>query len=194
MGDSICVLASGGLDSSVLLSELSRSYRRVYPLFVSCGLRWEHVERFWLDRFLAAIHAPAIQPVHVVSIDLSGTYASHWSVGTQRAPQGTDPRNSDYLPGRNLLLLTQAALFCTLRGIDEVATGHLDHNPHPDGGDEFFEAFERAASIGLGRPFKVLTPFRGIDKSDVIRRAGDAPIALTFTCLDPPGTDHCGTC
>ena len=191
---SVCVLASGGLDSSVVLFEYSKSYDRVFPLFVSCGLRWDRIEQFWLDRFINAIRADSIQPVHVVSIDLGDAHRAHWSVGVQAVPKESDPRDSDYLPARNLLLLTQAALFCQLRGIDAVATGHLQHNPHPDGGDAFFEAFERAASIGLGRPIKVLTPYRRLDKSDVIRRAGGAPLELTFTCLDPRGTDHCGTC
>jgi 7-cyano-7-deazaguanine synthase len=191
----ICVLASGGLDSSVLLTELSRSYQQVFPLFIRCGLRWDDVELTWLERFIAATKITAIESVHVMSVDLSSICASHWSVAGVHVPQGTDTRDSDYLPARNLLLLSCASVFCSHQQIDTVATGHLQHNPHPDGGDAFFESFQKTASIGLGRPLMVLTPYRNLDKSDVIRRAGTAPLELTFTCLNPADMGHhCGTC
>ena len=51
--DAICVLASGGLDSAVLVATLARR-RRVHPLYVRSGLNWEWAERALLARFLAA--------------------------------------------------------------------------------------------------------------------------------------------
>src|SRR5207244_1528048 len=52
----ICVLASGGLDSAVLLGTLARGHA-VHPLYVRCGLAWERAEQRLLARFLAALHA-----------------------------------------------------------------------------------------------------------------------------------------
>ena len=36
--EAVCVLASGGLDSGVLLAELSRDFASVFPLYVRAGL------------------------------------------------------------------------------------------------------------------------------------------------------------
>src|SRR5207245_1971332 len=52
----ICVLASGGLDSAVLLGTLARRHA-VHPLYVRCGLAWERAEQRLLARFLAALRA-----------------------------------------------------------------------------------------------------------------------------------------
>ena len=50
------MLASGGLDSAVLLGTLARRHV-VHPLYVRCGLAWERAEQRLLARFLAAPRA-----------------------------------------------------------------------------------------------------------------------------------------
>jgi len=36
-----------------------------------------------------------------------------------------------YLPGRNIVLLGKAGVFCAAAGISRLAIGTLDHNPFP---------------------------------------------------------------
>src|SRR5690348_1865124 len=64
----VAVLISGGLDSDVLLAEMSMRYKRVIPIYVQQSLRWEKVERYWLARFLKAIRPPSLRPLRVISL------------------------------------------------------------------------------------------------------------------------------
>src|SRR5208337_3628967 len=62
----VAILASGGLDSSVLLAELARKGRHVFPIYVLAGLRWERVEVATLRKFIAALERDNIEPLAVV--------------------------------------------------------------------------------------------------------------------------------
>ena len=46
----MAVLLSGGLDSAVLARRFLAQGRKILPLYVRCGLRWERAELFWLRR------------------------------------------------------------------------------------------------------------------------------------------------
>ena len=61
-------------------------------------------------------------------------------------------------------------------------------------GPEFFRAFEHAVKLGMELPLRVLTPFEGLEKSDVIRKGRALPLELTLTCANPRGSLHCGAC
>ena len=49
MPDRVCVLASGGLHSAVLLAVLARRYE-VHLVYVRCGLTWERAEEIAFAR------------------------------------------------------------------------------------------------------------------------------------------------
>ena len=46
----VAVLASGGLDSAILVAELLRQGRAVHPIYVRFGLAWEPTEEAHLRR------------------------------------------------------------------------------------------------------------------------------------------------
>ena len=41
---------------------------------------------------------------------------------------------------------------------------------------------------------RILTPLRTFKKSDLLHQRSTAPLALTFSCLQPRGRFHCGRC
>ena len=82
----LAVLASGGLDSAVLLGEALRTYPAVFPLYVRTGLHWEPAERDHLDRFLAAVRGPALRPLRVLDLPADDVYGRHWSVTGESVP------------------------------------------------------------------------------------------------------------
>jgi 7-cyano-7-deazaguanine synthase len=53
VANAVAVLASGGLDSAILVAELATEGREVTPIYVRFGLAWEEVEARHLERFLA---------------------------------------------------------------------------------------------------------------------------------------------
>lgn len=188
------MLASGGLDSSVLLAEYARKGRRVFPIYIRAGLRWERAEIATLRKFIAALGRHNIEAVAVLDFPTLDITRDHWSVTGKAVPGFRAALASNYLPGRNLSLLAKAAMFCARNRIGEIAMAPLKSNPFPDARPEFFRAFERAVKLGMELPLRVLTPFEGLEKSCVIRKGRALPLELTLSCANPRGALHCGMC
>lgn len=190
----VAVLASGGLDSSVMLAELARAKRQVFPLYVKAGLTWEGDELKKLRRFIAALGRSNIAPVVVLNLPMNDVAADHWSITGRDVPGYRAEISSNYIPGRNLSLLTKATVFCARNRIGEIAMALLEANPFPDARPEFLRAFEKAAELGTGLPLRITTPFLSIEKEDVIRKGRALPLELTLTCASPVRGRHCGRC
>ena len=189
----IAVLTSGGLDSSVLLAEEARS-AEVYPIYVRCGLAWEDAERNALDLFLHALNNPSVMPVTTLSAPVRAMYGDHWSVGADGVPGAEEPDTSVFLPGRNILLIGLAAVWCSTHNVFRVGIGSLAGNPFPDATPDFFQKFAAALTAGLDHVVEVKAAFRELHKSDVIRRSKNLPLELTLTCMAPLNGLHCGQC
>jgi 7-cyano-7-deazaguanine synthase len=190
----LAVLVSGGLDSAVLLSESLQGRASVYPLYIRCGLFWEAVELDNLRRFLAAVEAPALRPLHVLEMPVRDLYPAHWSLTGEGTPGADTPDEAVFLPGRNVLLLAKAMLWCHLRGVAEIALAPLESNPFPDATPAFFAAFEAAVNCAVGGRVRVLQPYLGLHKVDVLRRGRGLPLELTLSCIRPRDGRHCGAC
>lgn len=178
----------------MLLADISRRASRTYPVYIRAGLKWERAEIAVLRRFIARLGNRKIAPLKVLAMPVSDIDDAHWAVSGRRVPGYRASVVSNYLPGRNLTLLTKAAMFCARERISEIAMAPLESNPFPDARPEFFRAFERAAELGLALKIRVTTPFLGMTKSDVIRRGRALPLVLTLSCANPHGTVHCGAC
>ena len=191
--EKISVLASGGLDSSVLIAKLATD-AEVYPIYVRCGFAWEEMELKGLQSFLDALHNRNVKPTTVLSAPTSVLYGDHWSVTGARVPAADEPDENTYLPGRNILLISLAAIWCSTHGVSRIAIGSLGGNPFPDATPEFFETFARVLSMGLGRKVLIEAPLRGFHKEDLIKQFKDLPLDLTLTCMAPKDGKHCGQC
>jgi 7-cyano-7-deazaguanine synthase len=195
------VLVSGGLDSAVLLAqEAARAGGdAVQPVYVSVGLAWEAAERDALDRLLAAPPlAGRVRPLASLAVEMRDVYAAtHWAV-TGDAPAYHTPDEDVYLPGRNIVLLGKAGVYCAVAGLDRIVLGTLGHNPFADATPGFRAAMARTLSLGLGRPLAIDAPFAEMNKEDVVRRglALGVPFEHTLSCMSPREVRgvHCGTC
>jgi 7-cyano-7-deazaguanine synthase len=190
----IAILASGGLDSSVMLGSIARAGRHVYPVYIRAGLNWETHELATVRRFVRALHSPNIEPITALKLPMSDLAGDHWSMTGRNVPGYKAALTSNYILGRNLTLLTKAAVFCARHQIGEIAMAPLESNPFPDARPEFFRAFARAVELGVGIKLKVRTPFAGLTKADVVRRGAGMPLELTVSCARPKGNIHCGAC
>ncbi|MEW5979428.1 MAG: 7-cyano-7-deazaguanine synthase [Acidobacteriota bacterium] len=193
-GKAVSVLLSGGVDSAVLLALISRRSRLVHPLYVRSGLFWEEAELYWLRRFLQALSAASVQPVATLELPVSDLYNAHWSVTGLSVPDLNSEDEAVYLPGRNLLLLSKASIYCALQGISAITLGPLQGNPFPDSTPSFFSSFRKAASQALSCDLEVLTPLSHLSKVQVIQLGKDLPLELTFSCIQPRDNLHCGRC
>ncbi len=190
----LAILVSGGLDSAILLGEARQHHLRVHPLYVRSGLYWEADELRYLNRFLEAVHGPALQPLHVLDLPVADLYGRHWSLTGEDVPDGASPDEAVFLPGRNVLLLAKTLLWCHLRQIPALALGLLGSNPFPDATDAFFGSFQRAVNEAVGGSVRVYRPYAGLSKVEVLRRGCGLPLELTFSCIHPSAGRHCGGC
>ncbi len=189
----IAVLTSGGLDSCVLLADLARD-AEVWPVYVRAGLVWEDEERRAIDRFIAALDSPNVRPLVELSAPMRPIYGDHWSTTGVDVPKPGDADDAVFMPGRNIVLIGLAAVWCSTRGVGAVAIGSLGGNPFPDATPEFFDAYGAALSRGLAHKIEVLAPYRGRTKIDLIRENNHLPLELSLTCMTPLGGLHCGQC
>jgi 7-cyano-7-deazaguanine synthase len=190
----LAVLVSGGLDSAVLLGEALRDAAAVHPLYVRHGLAWEATELDHLHRFLDAVACPVLRPLRVLEMPVADLYGDHWSLTGRGVPDDRSPDEAVFLPGRNVLLLAKAMLWCHLHGVPAVALAPLESNPFPDATPEFFAAYQRVVNQGIGGSVQVLRPYAGLDKVAVLRRGRGLPLGATFSCIRPAGGKHCGRC
>lgn len=188
------VLTSGGLDSAVLLAELAET-GPVVPVIVRFGLVWEAAEERALRRYLAALNNPAIEALRVFELPIRPVYGPHWSTTGAGTPDFDSPDEAVFLPGRNLLLFAQPAIWCHLNGIRTIALGVLAGNPFPDASDDYFATFEQAVNRAVDGQLHFVRPYRHLDKTAVLQRGQSYPLELTLSCIRPlPGDIHCGQC
>ena len=197
------VLLSGGLDSAVLLAHEAQA-AKVLPVYVFSGLAWEGLELAMVEHLLG--HEPfagQVLPLMRVEFTMHDVYApTHWALRGE-PPSYDTPDENVYLAGRNLVLLSKAGIVAALKGASRIAIGPLAGNPFPDGRPAFFDAMQRALTLGLDHTVEVATPFLTWTKAEVIRRGRElrVPLALTLSCMNPVAAtlpqappEHCGRC
>ena len=192
-------MLSGGLDSAVLAAEEARTYV-VHPVYVAGGLAWEQGELRVIRDLLSGppfsrSHIP-LQPLTCLEFSMRDVYpASHWAV-TGTAPAYDTPDDDVYLHGRNIALLSKAAVYAATRHISRIVVAPLAGNPFPDATPQFFTALNTAFSLGLDAPIEIAAPFARLHKDEVIRLGASlgVPFELTLSCMNPAGRTHCGLC
>jgi 7-cyano-7-deazaguanine synthase len=206
---STAVLLSGGLDSAVLVAD-EAARGDVQPIYVSAGLAWETAERAIVARLLATPPFARVRRLVSLTVDMRDVYAAtHWSV-EGKPPAYHTPDEDVYLPGRNIILLGKAGVFCATAAIDRLVLGTLAHNPFPDATPEFRETMARALTLGLAHHLTIDAPYARTSKAEVIRRGAalGVPFELTLSCMNPPdgrvdlashagqagSALHCGEC
>jgi len=220
LGTKVCVLVSGGVDSCVLLGLMAQQFRETFPAYICCGLRWEGAEIYWLRKYLkrierrprgekpsktGALPRGIIHPLATLSMPVRDLYQSHWSLpntypgskADQEVPGWNSSDDRVYLPGRNLLLLAKASVYCAQHGISTIAMGQLKGNPFPDATPRFFRSAEKTISSALNFQIRIWTPFLRSSKGEVIQigKQLGLPLGLSFSCLSPsPRHRPCGRC
>jgi 7-cyano-7-deazaguanine synthase len=190
----LAVLISGGLDSAILLGEAVRRQTTVHPIYVRTGLHWEPDELAHLQRYLAALGAPNLRALCILDEPVGDLYGPHWSLTGENVPGADTPDEAVFLPGRNVLLLGKALIWCHLHNVPALALGTLGSNPFPDATPAFFDGFARLVGDAVGGSVKVLRPYAELHKTEVMQCGRGLPLEWTFSCIRPIKGQHCGCC
>ena len=199
MSSPLAVLTSGGLDSAILLAYQAASCPEaaVYPIYVRSDLAWEPVELEHLHEYLKQVRRlhPNIEGLTILHQPAVDLYGHHWSTTGMGVPDEAASLESVYLPGRNVLLAAKALLWCHLHGVTSLALGVLSSNPFPDATPVFFDAFAHAVGIAVAdERLRLVMPFAGMAKTQVMRLVPPSLLALSFSCIRPLDGRHCGRC
>lgn len=196
----VAVLTSGGFDSCAMLANTAERHT-AHPIYVKTGMIWESAELAALNRFLTAIASPTLMPLTVLEVPAKPLLgAQHWTMEPDEIPEYDAPDETVYIPGRNIVLISLAAIWCSLNDVHHIQIGTLAGNPFPDATPEFREQIAKSNSIGLDHQLTVHAPFADIHKEDILSNFGSRfPLHLTLTCAKPASTDadeaqHCGSC
>lgn len=212
---SALVLFSGGQDSTTCLAWALSRYERVETIGFAYGQRHavEMEVREPVRRGLAALSAEwarKLGPDRVVSLDVLGQVSL--SALTADLPMGTRPDGlpSTFVPGRNLVFLTFAAIVACQRGLKHIVAGvcETDFSGYPDCRDDTVKALQVAINLGMDARLVLETPLMWIDKAETWRLAEtlgsrglvDLIVAETHSCYRGDRTHRhdwgvgCGTC
>ena len=113
--------------------------------------------------------------------------ATHWAMQGQ-PPAYHTPDEDVYLPGRNIVLLGKAGVYCAAAKLDRLVLGTLDHNPFPDATPAFRARDGRARCRSASRTICGSTRRTAASsKAEVIARgiALGVPFELTLSCMSP---------
>jgi len=192
------VLFSGGLDSAVLVADVKQRGGAVRAFYVSVGFAWEAEELAMAARLFA--RPPFEGSFEVLRFDMTDVFPpTHWAIRGE-PPAFDTPDEDVYIDGRNVILLSKAAVYAVRPQFESkdvtLLLGSLACNPFPDATPEFFAAMSRALSLGLDARITIEAPFAALDKADVIKKGIElgVPLELTLSCMQPNDGLHCGKC
>ena len=204
------VLFSGGVDSTTCLAMAIEKYGREEVLALSVGYGQKHSKELEAAAAIADYYGVAHQTLDL-SLIFEGSECSLLKGSEKEIPKSSYAEQlaetdgspvSTYVPFRNGLFLASAASIALSRGCSEIYYGaHSDDaagNAYPDCSKEFNEAINRAISLGSGDQLRVVAPFIGMTKAEVVAVGLklNVPYKLTWSCYE--GKDKpcgkCGTC
>jgi len=170
----------------------------VRAFYVSVGFAWEAEELAMAARLFA--RPPFTGSVEILRFDMTDVFPpTHWAIRGE-PPAFDTPDEDVFIDGRNVILLSKAAVYAVRPGFQSkdvtLLLGTLAGNPFPDATPPFFTALSRALSLGLDARITIDAPFAALHKADVIRRGIElgVPLELTLSCMQPKDGLHCGKC
>jgi 7-cyano-7-deazaguanine synthase len=170
------VLASGGLDSTLLTRLATEEGYDVFPLFVDYGQIAAQTE---LKHCTEAMkHNDAREPIVA---DLKGF--------GELVPSGLTNNNLDiveraFTPGRNSLFLLSAASYAATIGAGTIMIGLLDERFHlfSDQTENFLEKAQEFLKLAIGQSISIKAPLMAFSKQEIIAMSAAKGIGQTYSC------------
>lgn len=185
------VLFSGGQDSATCLAWALDRFARVETIGFDYGQR-HRVELDVRAPVLSALRAqfpdwaPKLGADHVIDAGIVGKLSETALTAETEIAMQADGLPNTFVPGRNLLFLTMAAVTAYRRGIKHIVTGvcETDFSGYPDCRDDTIKALQLALNLGMDRRFVLHTPLMWIDKAQTWEMARDLGGAALVTLIN----------
>lgn len=197
VSEKVLVVCSGGLDSVTAATWAVKCGYAVELVHFAYGCRAEQHE-------VEAVHEVAKYldvPVNVIPIgiyDKSDSPILNTTDDIAQSEEGAEFAH-EWVPARNLLLLSTAAAYAEAKGFTKLILGNNleEAGAYPDNEPEFINKFNELLpfAVGDGKRLEVLQPLGNLMKHEVVKLGDElgAPLHLTWSCYKQ-GDQHCGQC
>lgn len=196
--DKAIVVFSGGQDSTTCLFWALRNFKDVE------AVTFNYNQRHSLEIECAASIAKELNVKHHI-LDMSLLNQLAPNALTREDIEVTDGVEgelpSTFVPGRNLLFLSFAAVLASQIGARHIVTGvcETDFSGYPDCRDVFIKSLNVTLNLSMDKQFVIHTPLMWLNKAETWELA-DQMNALDFvrektlTCYNGIVSDGCGEC
>lgn len=196
-----CVVSfSGGMDSTVLLYHAVKQYKEVLALSFVYGQR--HAKELIAAREIATALPTVTHKIIDVSFfkDIASKSAlTNPDINVAKAKDVMgDPQTVNYVPFRNMMLLSIASAAAESIEADAVMYGAAQADSvagYWDGSEEFLTAINSVNILNRRSKIKIEAPLIEMSKSEIITwgKKLKVPFDKTWTCYEGKEVS-CGTC
>ncbi|MBU9672998.1 7-cyano-7-deazaguanine synthase QueC [Planococcus sp. CP5-4] len=191
------VVFSGGQDSTTCLFWALEQFSEVLAVTFDYGQR--HAQEIDHAKRIAETLGVSLQVLDMGLINqLSANALTRDSIEVEEQKDGLP---STFVPGRNLLFLSFAAIYADAFGARHLVTGvsETDFSGYPDCRDTFIRSLNVTLNLSMDKQFVIHTPLMWLDKAGVWELsdelgAFDFVQTETLTCYHGIPAVGCGTC
>lgn len=194
------VCFSGGQDSTTCLFWAKKHFSRVEAVCFTYGQK--HTQEVEVARQIAA---DANVPFHLLDVSLLSQLDTNCSLTNSSiemdAEKPEDSYPNTFVPGRNMVFLTFAAILARAHGIYNLVTGvsEADFSGYPDCRDTFIRSLNVTLNLAIDEQFVIHTPLMNLDKCGVWELSDQLGVFdlvrnKTLTCYNGVVADGCGHC
>lgn len=201
MSKKAVLVFSGGQDSTTCLIQALALYDEVHCITFDYGQR--HVAEVEVAQQLAKQLGATVHKVMDVSLlnELAISSLTRDNIPVPTVNSSGDSLPSTFVPGRNILFLTLAAIYAYQVKAETVITGvcETDFSGYPDCRDEFVKALNQALKLGMEYEVRLDTPLMWLNKAETWALADyykqlELVRAHTLTCYNGIIGTGCGNC
>lgn len=186
------LLASGGMDSTVLAYDLANKKQNIVILFIDYGQHCKEKEYATLKRMLPK---QFVNNIEIIKIGDIYKYSESRMIKEANLWKDEVKAEDLYLPYRNLLFLSAASAFAQSLGIKIVYSAFINsnHAKEIDCSLKFFTELETL--LKEYGSVEIRFPFRDLTKYDVAKKGLELGIAIdkTYSC-QVNSKSPCGVC
>ena len=144
-------------------------------------------------------------PFHLLDVSLISQLDTNCSLTNSSiemdAEKPQDSYPNTFVPGRNMVFLTFAAILARAHGIYNLVTGvsEADFSGYPDCRDTFIRSLNVTLNLAIDEQFVIHTPLMNLDKCGVWELSDQLGVFdlvrnKTLTCYNGVIADGCGHC
>jgi 7-cyano-7-deazaguanine synthase len=199
MNTKAIVLFSGGQDSATCLAQALEDYpNAVEAITFDYGQR-HHIEIIQAQKIAKMANVPLkVIDLSLIS-QLTQSALTHTNIIIEHK-SGDLP--STFVPGRNHLFLSVAAIMAYQKNCTHIYTGvcQTDYSGYPDCREDFIKSLEFTLNLAMSRPIQIHTPLMHLTKAETIwlmKKLGKLEwYKETHTCYEGvrPACGQCPAC